>query len=179
MSRVRLPYDRRAMVGSLEEIFRQNVWANGRLIEVCAALTDEQLDSAPAGGTYGSIRSTLMHLVGAQDRYVDLMSGIEPRESVEEKDFPGWEELKGHAEKSGEELVSIAATKNPGDSLRRPFGPQELEMDASVVLVQAINHATEHRTQIKTILTELGIVPPELDGWTYGAFNGLVRTVED
>jgi uncharacterized damage-inducible protein DinB len=35
----------------------------------------------------------------------------------------------------------------------------------AVILVQAINHATEHRSHVATILTQLGIQPPEMDGW--------------
>ena len=38
---------------------------------------------------------------------------------------------------------------------------------AWLLLVQAINHATEHRTQVAAILTQLGIEPPGMDGWTY------------
>ena len=38
-----------------------------------------------------------------------------------------------------------------------------------VLLTQAINHATEHRSQIMATLTQLGITPPDLDGWTYFA----------
>jgi uncharacterized damage-inducible protein DinB len=37
----------------------------------------------------------------------------------------------------------------------------------TIMLTQAINHATEHRAQIMAILTQLGIQPLELDGWTY------------
>jgi uncharacterized damage-inducible protein DinB len=37
-----------------------------------------------------------------------------------------------------------------------------------VILVQIINHATEHREQIKSMLTALGITPPSIDGWDYG-----------
>jgi len=44
---------------------------------------------------------------------------------------------------------------------------ESYEMPAALFLVQAINHATEHRTQIKTALTQAGITPPELDGWTW------------
>ena len=40
-------------------------------------------------------------------------------------------------------------------------------MPAMVLLIQAINHATEHRTHIKTILSQQGIQPPEVDSWTY------------
>jgi uncharacterized damage-inducible protein DinB len=34
-------------------------------------------------------------------------------------------------------------------------------------MLQAINHATEHRTHIATILTQQGVEPPVLDGWHY------------
>lgn len=37
-----------------------------------------------------------------------------------------------------------------------------------VVMVQVINHATEHREQVKSMLTALGITPPDIDGWDYG-----------
>lgn len=37
-----------------------------------------------------------------------------------------------------------------------------------VVLLQVINHATEHREQINSMLTALQLPHPDLDGWTYG-----------
>ena len=40
-------------------------------------------------------------------------------------------------------------------------------MPVSLFLLQVINHATEHRSQVATILTRLGVEPPEMDGWTY------------
>jgi uncharacterized damage-inducible protein DinB len=44
-----------------------------------------------------------------------------------------------------------------------------------VVLVQIINHATEHREQISSMLSALGVTPPILDGWAYGeATNALI-----
>jgi uncharacterized damage-inducible protein DinB len=36
-----------------------------------------------------------------------------------------------------------------------------------LLLLQAINHATEHRAQVAAILTQQGIEPPGMDGWTY------------
>jgi uncharacterized damage-inducible protein DinB len=44
-----------------------------------------------------------------------------------------------------------------------------------VVMVQIINHATEHREQISSMLTALGVTPPDMDGWSYGeAANALI-----
>ncbi len=47
-------------------------------------------------------------------------------------------------------------------------------LPAWLLLLQAINHATEHRTQVAAILTHQGIQPPGMDGWTYheDRFNG-------
>jgi uncharacterized damage-inducible protein DinB len=56
--------------------------------------------------------------------------------------------------------------------LRVIWHDQSYELPAALLLVQAINHATEHRTQIKTALTQAGITPPELDGWTWDDATG-------
>jgi hypothetical protein len=37
-----------------------------------------------------------------------------------------------------------------------------------VIMVQVINHATEHREQIKSLITFLGVTHPKIDGWSYG-----------
>jgi uncharacterized damage-inducible protein DinB len=44
-------------------------------------------------------------------------------------------------------------------------------------LLQAVNHGTEHRSQVATILTQLGVVPPEMDGWTYFEESGQLIPV--
>lgn len=56
----------------LVEFFNHNTWANLRLLAACAALTEAQLDVV-LPGTYGSIRNTLVHLIGAEERYLRLL----------------------------------------------------------------------------------------------------------
>jgi uncharacterized damage-inducible protein DinB len=34
-------------------------------------------------------------------------------------------------------------------------------------LIQAINHAVDHRSHIATLLSQQGIELPDLDGWSY------------
>ena len=41
-------------------------------------------------------------------------------------------------------------------------------------LAQAIHHGTDHRSQICTALTMLGIEPPFIDVWAFGAETGRV-----
>jgi uncharacterized damage-inducible protein DinB len=35
--------------------------------------------------------------------------------------------------------------------------------------MQAIHHATDHRSQIATILSQIGLEPPDLSVWAYHA----------
>lgn len=40
------------------------------------------------------------------------------------------------------------------------------------VLIQAVNHASNDRSQVATLLSQQDITPPELDGWAYyGVMN--------
>jgi uncharacterized damage-inducible protein DinB len=48
-----------------------------------------------------------------------------------------------------------------------------------VVIVQVINHATEHREQINSMLSAQGITPPDLDGWSYGEATDALMPLSD
>jgi uncharacterized damage-inducible protein DinB len=42
----------------------------------------------------------------------------------------------------------------------------------AVRLAQVVHHGTDHRSQICTALTTLGIVPPDIDVWAYADAEG-------
>ncbi len=151
------------MSSALVEMFRHNLWANLRLIDICSALTDEQL-SASVNGTYGPVRDTLLHIIKSEERYVALLTGQTPTASPEPS---GFDQLRERARKSGEALVSVAQNLDTEHVLEGTWRGGSYSLPVFVPLIQAINHATEHRSQIATILTQLGIQPPELDGWAY------------
>ena len=151
----------------LAELFRHNLWANLALIDLCVTLPDEILETN-VPGTYGSIRETLNHMVGAEERYVSaLRGGPERRNPTLEETEPDLTTLREHARQSGEEFIAYAETVEGNPTLDVTWRGQRYKMPAALFLVQAINHATEHRTQIKTALTQAGITPPEIDGWTW------------
>ena len=155
------------MSESLVEMFRHNAWANQRLFEACEGLSDAQLD-ATVVGTFGSIRNTLVHIVGAQERYVAALAESGPVSVIRERDsFPGLAELRDGARTSGEALVKLAAQAQSGATVTTTYRGEGYTLPVWLLLVQAINHATEHRAQVAANLTQLGIEPPSMDGWTY------------
>ena len=58
----------------LDHVLRHNTWANGTLLDFCRSLDPVRLDDQ-ARGTYGSLYGTLQHLVGAEQWYVQLITG--------------------------------------------------------------------------------------------------------
>lgn len=68
---------------------------------------------------------------------------------------------------SGEELIAIAEHWEPSQVLQLSYQGQSYEVPAIFVLIQAVNHASDHRSQVATLLSQQDITPPELDGWAY------------
>jgi len=156
----------------LARLFEHNNWANQKIIEVCLTLTDEQLDTAPQSATEGNIRSTLSHLVSAQYGYLQLLSL--PLEERKDRVTVEFADLHESLRASGERLLELArnVSKLPEDRLQTR---DECYVEPWVIMTQIINHATEHREQIKSMLTAQGVTPPSIDGWDYGTTtNALV-----
>lgn len=156
------------MNAPLAHLFRHNHWANLRLLDACAALPLEQLDASTPGG-YGSLLATLAHLAGAEERYVRAFTGEDSHATVLEHTGPDLATLRTHLDASGRVFVEIAEGMDEDRTLIVRHRGEEQRMPATLFLTQAINHATEHRTQVASILTTLGIAPPAMDGWTFAA----------
>jgi uncharacterized damage-inducible protein DinB len=150
----------------LVKLFEHNNWANMQIIQACSALSDEQLDAEPQSATQGSIRSTLIHLVSSQHGYLRTLTL--PVEERLHRIEPAFEDLQESARVSGEGLLRLLreeAGRFPADRLQTRDG---FHVQPWVLIVQIINHATEHREQIKSMLSALGVMPPNIDGWDYG-----------
>lgn len=154
------------------KIFEHNNWANQKIIEACYALTDEQLDAEPHSITKGTIRRTVVHLVSSQEGYLRTLT-VPVEERLHPRTVP-FAELEESARLSGEGLLALAKGE------QKPWEARLKTRDGHytepwVVMLQVINHATEHREQIKSMLSALGVTPPDIDSWDYGfATNTLV-----
>ena len=150
-------------------LFRHNLWANLRLMDTCLALDPAQL-SETAAGTYGTIYDTLQHIAGAEQWYLSLLTGRRPPIRLRRGDHTELAVIREQAAISGAGLLAIAADVSPDGIVYMDDDNDENMVwptPATIILAQAINHATEHRSQVMTLLTQLGLEPEELSGWTY------------
>ncbi len=154
------------MTTGLPDLFRYNRWANLRLLDACAQLPDGQLD-ASADGAYGSVRQTLMHLLSSEEGYARTLTGDAPTPRLEEQaPFPGFDELRRRAQMSGEKLIAYVERSRDFDQILW-LDKGTYKAPVIVVVMQALDHGIDHRTQIASVLSRQGITPPELDAWAY------------
>ena len=158
------------MTTGLPDFFHYNLWANLRLLDACAQLSDVQLDKTMEGA-YGSVRETLMHLFASEEGYAWSLTRTAPTPRLGEGNpFPGFDELRRRAEQSAKRLIEFAEHGDLTTLLHLDEGTYDA--DAIIVVIQAINHGVDHRSQIATLLSRQGVTLPDLDSWAY---NDTIR----
>ena len=160
----------------LSDAFGHHIWANQLILDACAGLTADQL-AMPAPGTYGSIASTLRHLIQADSFYLWVQNGstgplipsensmsIAELRSANDRHADGYREL-------------LAGPQDPDIEVAEHGDGWDFVATLGIRAAQIVHHGSDHRSQICTGLTALGIAPPDIDLWAYGAATGRAREV--
>jgi uncharacterized damage-inducible protein DinB len=150
----------------LAEAFGHHIWATCRLIDTCLELSPAQLETT-VPGTYGSIIDTLRHLVGSDTYYLSsLTDGAVPRIDEDTMDLA---ELRAAMVRNEGRWADVLERYPDPEAMviRRRADGSEVHAPAGTWLAQAVHHGTDHRSQVCTALTSLGIEPPGIDVWEY------------
>jgi uncharacterized damage-inducible protein DinB len=146
------------------------------LVDTCLPLSPEQLATV-VPGTYGSILATVRHLIGADASYLFTMTdGLTSPIDEDHMDLP---ELRAAMESNGAawSLLMTQSLDPEAVRVRRRDDGSESHASVGIRLAQALHHGTDHRSQICTSLTTLGMQPPDIDVWDFGEADGLVKEV--
>ena len=160
----------------LDDAFNHHVWASLRLLDACLELGPEQLVTT-VPGTYGSILDTARHLVGSDGWYLYRVTGDDSHRMDEDQmDLP---QLRAAMEGHGALWSQILAQDPDPDAILvgRNEDGTETHAATGIRLAQVVHHGTDHRSQVCTALTALGIEPPGIDLWDYGEQSGRVVEV--
>ena len=153
----------------LHSIIDHHIWANDTLVAFCEHLSEEQLMlSVP--GTLGQVHRTLVHIAEAEQIYLSRIpdTGIERTLNDEADPLPTVAEARAALRRTGEAWRQVVE-RWPDDhtfSYRTRSGDEERKT-VSFSIVQMLDHGSEHRNHIRTILSSHGIEPPEIDGWLW------------
>jgi uncharacterized damage-inducible protein DinB len=158
---------------SLRDLFAHHIWATRALIDACRPLTDEQL-TAPGSAAYGSILETLNHFIGSDSHYMRQLGGEPPAwlDVHEDQNLDGLTRRIDEASDAWARFLD-ASEFDPQLVLVLPEHEGVYRTHAGVVLAQVFMHGTLHREQVCSMLTALGIQPPDLQPWAYADTTGL------
>src|SRR5512133_691340 len=142
------------------------------LIVACKNCSVEELTRRAAG--FGSILATLNHLVSADAGYVASLGGGGAVWAVADSETNDLRELAARAGENGVRWERFL--REPIDGERLAFLDNgAYETHASVVVMQALHHASVHGEQVCKALEALGIEPPDLQPWAYADATGRSR----
>jgi uncharacterized damage-inducible protein DinB len=155
---------------AIRTFYAYGTWANTRILEAAAHLSQTQLVAANGGG-YGSVRDTLVHMAAAQWLYLERWRGRSPRALWDPTSFSDVTAIRDRwaavdretgafvAGLTEDDLVRVVAYVNfQGETWTYPLWQQ---------LLHQVNHATQHRSEVAAALTRFGYSPGWLDFLVY------------
>jgi uncharacterized damage-inducible protein DinB len=160
------------MKNYLKFLYAYNTWANARILDACAQLTQEEfLRGQGFSNVNPSIRDTLVHQMGAQEIWLARWGGVSPTRLLDPEDFGTvallhqyWNEVDQHTHAfidAAEDDVLLGVmeyTSTKGE----PFSDLRWQ-----TMVHQANHATQHRSEAALLLTARNHSPGNLDVISY------------
>ena len=145
-----------------------NAWANERLYEAAAALSEAQYRE-DRGAFFKSVHGTLNHLLVGDRVWMHRFTGEgTPPARLDQILFEDFAGLREAREAEDRRIIDYA--KGLDDTriaglirYRRVTSPETVEQPLALALAHFFNHQAHHRGQVHALLTQLVGRAPELD----------------
>ena len=150
-----------------ETLARYNRWANRRLYEVAAQLSDAQFRE-DRGAFFGSLRGTLNHILVADRVWLERIEGSGPKpSSLDEILYDDFAGLRAAREAEDERILRVLAAI-PAERFESVLSYRSMagtphEVPFAQILTHIFNHQTHHRGQAHTLLSQFGLDAPSID----------------
>jgi len=149
------------------QLAQYNAWANWRVYEACAQLSDSER-KAPRPCFFGSIHRTLNHiLVGDRVWLSRLTAGERDIVSLDQELYSDFSELRAARIREDERLIGVLdrydEAETAGFLSYNSMDGAAHRVPMVQVLGHIFNHQTHHRGQVHALLSGTAAAPPSLD----------------
>jgi uncharacterized damage-inducible protein DinB len=163
---------------------RYNAWANERLYDATAKLSDADY-RADRGAFFKSMHGTLNHLLVGDRIWMHRFTGTEPTsdklDSILYEDFSALREARRNEDARINRFVDGLSTADLDGNIRYRTitNPQDIEQPLAPALDHFFNHQTHHRGQAHGLLTAITGDAPSFDLIIFQRTSGLgqIRTL--
>ena len=155
----------------IERLYQYNRWANAEVLAAVEGLPAAEQFTRELGGSFRSVRDTLVHILSAEEVWLERWQGRSPRSMLTPTDFPDVTSLRARwqaLERGQQDFLGGLddATLHKIISYTN-FKGQEWRYALGDMLVHVVNHSTYHRGQVTTMLRQLGAQPASTDFLLY------------
>ncbi len=143
-------------------LYDYNAWANRRALDAAANLTPDQF-TKPLGSSFGSVRDTLAHILGAEWIWLERFQGRSPASLPDVSQYSDIDTLRERWTEQERRLLNFVG-KLTQEDLDRVMEYKTLKYGVYrnplwQSMQHLVNHGTYHRGQITTLLRQLGAQP--------------------
>ena len=167
-------------VKDLKVLYEYGYWANKRLFRVILWLTPEQF-TQHVGGSYGSLRNTLVHALSAEWGWLDRCGGRPRGPRLEPENYSTVESVVAEWNRVEAYLRGFLSGLKDEDLEReiqfKIEGVDRPSMKLGNLMQHAAVHGIHHRGQVALLLRMLGYEPGNFDMLIYFAQQRSVATV--
>jgi uncharacterized damage-inducible protein DinB len=150
----------------LKTLYDYSYWANRKLFAVVSQLSPEEF-TRDVGGSYGSVRNTLVHMLSAEWGWLDRCGGTARGPKLNSADYPtaesvitAWSRVESYVREFLSKLTDEDVTRNVEFSIE---AGSKHSMPIGELMHHAANHAVHHRGQVALLLRMLGYSPGNVD----------------
>src|SRR3954453_19581146 len=147
-------------------MYDYNTWANERILAKAAELTPAQF-VAPGSASYSSVRDTLVHTMWAQWNWLVRWRSEPNPPGFDPADYPDAATLGARGGEIDRQTHAFVAKVDDAalDAICRYANNQGAPMAYPLwhLMLHQVNHGTQHRSEVATILTEYGHSPGGMD----------------
>jgi uncharacterized damage-inducible protein DinB len=153
----------------LIQLFDYNSWANKKILDQAAKLTEAQLSEPQLPGfSPGSMKATLVHTVGAEWLWrMRMQSGTSPSALPRPEEFPTFASIAvRYAEEAQAMHDFVAALSDAQLQEARQYKTLDGTPRQSIVqncLTHVVFHGMQHRSECAVLLTNYGFSPGNID----------------
>jgi uncharacterized damage-inducible protein DinB len=163
-------------MSDLAIVIEYDNWATEKVARFCAALTSEQR-ALTTPGTMGTAEATLIHLVGAKERYGAALRGTPPPDdAIRETTTKDVSQVVARATALSEWFREFATGPIDIERIitRRGADGSTQHMPMGILIAQFLHHGNEHRAQLGSIFGANGIEPPHYSAFNWGTELGKI-----
>jgi len=150
-------------------IYEYYYWANHRILTQTALVTNEQF-IAPASFPFGGLRGTLVHIVEAEQSWLNRLKGLGDGPELIPEEYPTFKHLEERMQEGETTMRAFLAGLHDEDMNNQvryilDDGPRDRILWRC--LYHLANHGTQHRSETAAMLTDFGYSPGNLDFNTF------------